>query len=412
MPAIAVGDAAPERPRFGPVRAERAQSQRQDVRGRKGKQKPTKEVVGKTRHRQGFALVGLEARTALAHGDWAAFERLTTVRLPLYSVAWGTLKSYEPGWRQWVSFSVLRNRSPFLPVATQADRRDAAHRLLLFVGICAFGLGERASTIKGKLMAIRFFHLAFEMENPIDKVPRVWMAYRAIKRAESPTERKHPVTPEMLDLLDQQQSGQGLEGIIRRAARYFGLYYCARCSEYLAPVDEDKVLLVKDVMPMRGKKYTTWSDPGVDGVMVRFRGSKTDRYNEGSLRYVGKTPNARCFVKAMVEWYGADPQHFDDSATPLFTLLSGKVMRREQMQDDLRSAAADLGINEQRMGTHSLRIAGATWMYQSGVDIEVIKRHGRWTSGVVHVYLWEGTGHSGLSSKMAQVDFTLHAHTT
>ena len=63
------------------------------------------------------------------------------------------------------------------------------------------------------------------------------------------------------------------------------------------------------------------------------------------------------------------------------------------------------------IGTHSLRIAGATWMYQAGVDIEIIKRHGRWTSGVVHVYLWEGSGHAGLAAKMAVVDFALHAHT-
>ena len=30
---------------------------------------------------------------------------------------------------------------------------------------------------------------------------------------------------------------------------------------------------------------------------------------------------------------------------------------------------------------------------------------------VVHVYLWEGSGHAGLAAKMANVDFALHAHT-
>ena len=403
-------------PSLGPKREGRAKSKR--VEGRKApvKRADKATVVGKTRHRQGFSLLGLEARAALASGNWEAFERLTTVRLPLYSVAWGTLKSYEPGWRQWVSFCSLRDTSPFLEVGNVAQRRDAAHRLLLFVGICAFGMGERASTIKGKLMAIRFFHLAFEHENPIDKVPRVWMAYRAIKRAESPTERKHPVTPEMMDYLDQRDFARrpdapGLEAIIRRAARYFGLFYCARCSEYLAPVDEDKILLVRDLMPMCGKKYVDWSHEGIDGFMVRFRGSKTDKYNEGSLRYVGLSGNHRCFVLSMLAWYSLEPEHFDDSARPLFTLVSGKVFRREQMQEDLRDAAAALKIDAQRMGTHSLRIAGATWMYQAGVDIELIKRHGRWTSGVVHVYLWEGSGHAGLAAKMANVDFALHAHT-
>ena len=84
-------------------------------------------------------------------------------------------------------------------------------------------------------------------------------------------------------------------------------------------------------------------------------------------------------------------------------------MNREEMQNDLREAAAACGIDEQRFGTHSWRVSGATWMYQAGYDIEIIKRHGRWTSNVVHVYLWEGSGHSGLAAKMAAVDFVVHA---
>ena len=376
----------------------------------KRKKKDARHGEGKTRHRDGFNLLGLEARAALARDDWAAFERLTTSRLPLYSVAWGTLKSYEPGWRQWVSFCDLRDVSPFLKVETTADRRRAAHLLLLFVGICRFQMNERASTIKGKLMAIRFFHLAFEMDNPIDKVPRVWMAYRAIKRAETPTERKHPVTPEMCEWLDKMQRGMGLEGVTRRAARYFGVLLCARCSEYLAPIDDDKILLVRDVMPMKGKQYCDWGDEGIDGFMIRFRGSKTDKYNEGCLRYVGITDNSRCFVKAVLEWYKLDPEHFDEVAQPMFRLPSGKTFTREAMQQDLRDAATALKIDAQRYGTHSLRIAGATWMYQVGKDIEVIKRHGRWTSNVVHVYLWEGSGHASLAKDMANVDFALHVH--
>ena len=78
-------------------------------------------------HRQGFSLLGLEARAALASGNWEAFERLTTVRLPLYSVAWGTLKSYEPGWRQWVSFCSL------LPRQGSGEARSSLYSPTFFV---------------------------------------------------------------------------------------------------------------------------------------------------------------------------------------------------------------------------------------------------------------------------------------
>lgn len=364
----------------------------------------------KTRRKRGFGLVGLEARAAIEQGDWATFEHLVTETLPLHSVAWGTLSSYEPGWRQWVSFCMLRGFSPFLECNTAREKRESSRRLLLFVGICAFGMGEKSSTVKGKLMAIRFFHLVFDQENPIDKVPRVWMAYRAIKRWEAPTERKHPVTPEMCDNMDAREVRLGLRGVIKRAARYFALFLCCRASEYLAPVDPDKIVLVSNVLPMAGRRYTDWGDPAIDGIMVKFRSSKTDQYNEGALRYVGLTGSKRCVVRALVEWFRLDPKHFlEHQDRPLFRYPDGKVMRREEMQHDLRDAAVECGIDEQRFGTHSWRVSGATWMYQAGYDIEMIKRHGRWSSNVVHVYLWEGSGHSGLAARMAAVDFVIHA---
>jgi integrase len=185
---------------------------------------------------------------------------------------------------------------------------------------------------------------------------------------------------------------------------------CCRASEYLAPVSPEKIMLVGDVMPMAGRRYTDWSDPAVDGIMARFRSSKTDQYNEGALRYVGKTTNSRCVVKALIEWYALDSAHFEEhDDRPMFRYPNGKVMTREEMQHDLREAAVDCEIDEQRFGTHSWRVSGATWLYQAGYDIETIKRHGRWTSGVVHVYLWEGTGQQGLAAKMSAVDFVIHA---
>ena len=103
------------------------------------------------------------------------------------------------------------------------------------------------------------------------------MGYRAIKRWELPTERKHPVTPDMVDDMDEQQRGQGLDGVIKRAARYFALYLCCHASEYLAPVDADKIFMVSNAQPMAGRRYTDWGDPAVDGFMAKFRGSKTDQ---------------------------------------------------------------------------------------------------------------------------------------
>ena len=80
------------------------------------------------------------------------------------------------------------------------------------------------------------------------------------------------------------------------------------------------------------------------------------------------------------------------------------------MQADLRAAALAFGVPEQRVGTHSLRVSCATWLYQAGYSVEHIKRHGRWVSNAVQYYLWEGSGLQGMSAAMANVEFVLHAH--
>ena len=56
------------------------------------------------------------------------------------------------------------------------------------------------------------------------------------------------------------------------------------------------------------------------------------------------------------------------------------------------------------MGSHSLRIGGATALYRAGHDIETIKRFGRWTSSAVHSYLWETNERQrGLAENMVSV---------
>eukprot|EP00974_Lingulodinium_polyedra_P076838 7438187-Lingulodinium_polyedra.AAC.1 len=60
------------------------------------------------------------------------------------------------------------------------------------------------------------------------------------------------------------------------------------------------------------------------------------------------------------------------------------------------------------IGTHSLRIGGATALYKAGLDIETIKRQGRWMSSAVHGYLWEThEKQQGLAARMVEETGTL-----
>ncbi len=71
------------------------------------------------------------------------------------------------------------------------------------------------------------------------------------------------------------------------------------------------------------------------------------------------------------------------------------------MQELLALCAAAVGVPPEAMGSHSLRIGGATALYRAGHDIETIKRFGRWTSSAVHSYLWESNERQlGLAERM------------
>ena len=64
-----------------------------------------------------------------------------------------------------------------------------------------------------------------------------------------------------------------------------------------------------------------------------------------------------------------------------------------------------------RFRSHSLRIGGATALYHIYHDVDIIKRHGRWTSGAFQGYLWEANETAkGVATRMARDATTLHAN--
>jgi len=358
----------------------------------------------------------LEGADLFRKGDWNNIEAFASPRMPMFSVAWATLKGYESCWKHWVSFQYYAQLDIFVEVSSPALRRRTATWMLSFVALLAYAAGYKASTIKKCLMAIRFFHLAHEYDNPLEKLPRVWQAYRAVKRHQGPTERKHPITPEMCEWIDAYQRTLGaavvLQSAIKRAARYIAIYLGCRCSEYLGPdIHWEKIILVSCVRPMKGDAYCDWEDD-FDGVMVTFRGSKTDQFNLGCKRYVGKAGNSKCAIAAFHEWFDLQPGHFriENGDTPMFMLPSGHALGRNEMQNDFRLAAKALDLPTEKIGTHSCRVSCATWLYQAGYGIEFIKRHARWLGNSVHVYLWEGSGLHGMIKDMSEVKFKLHLH--
>ena len=78
-----------------------------------------------------------------------------------------------------------------------------------------------------------------------------------------------------------------------------------------------------------------------------------------------------------------------ESHVPIMRWNSGEYVRRSDTQALLEIAAIAADRSPAEVGTHSLRIGGATAMYHAVDDLQKVRRFGRWSSVCFHVYLWE-----------------------
>ena len=71
-------------------------------------------------------------------------------------------------------------------------------------------------------------------------------------------------------------------------------------------------------------------------------------------------------------------------------------MKRLEIQALLQRAAVAQNLPPSRFMSHSLRIGGASALFQATGEIETVKRAGRWSSSTVQRYLWDGGKDQGV----------------
>ena len=324
-----------------------------------------------------------------------------------------TRQGYDTGWKHWTDFCKVLGKSPFLEGETKAELREDEDLLLLFVSYLSKTLSRTEGTIKQKLFAIKFAHTVAGLPDPLKGRVRLWAALGGILRWQGAPQRRHPIMPEQLEWLAKQLP---LEYAQEDAAALWamvnlGWHFLLRSAEYL-PQGEgggaswSRVLHGVDVEPRRnGKRAACFRD--ADEIVIYIKGSKTDQYNVGTTRNHHRAGGLLCPVEAMANYEFAFPGRLGE-ALPLARYGDGKPIRREHIQQLLEQATIATGGDPGRIGTHSLRIGGATALYHTVQDLAYVQRFGRWASDAYHVYLWDSHELTkGLASKMAQAKGTL-----
>ena len=328
-----------------------------------------------------------------------------------------TQKAYQAAWQKWCDWSRRQGwLTPYLSYKVETVENE--NKLLGYLGYLGW-LGTSVATMKQAVFAIKDAHKRAGHGDATGKMHRLWIVLNSLEKNSVKRPRRLGVTVSMLKWIGKYLVGGDLAGGELRvdcrmlhAALTTAWFFMLRAREFAdsSGVDMEMILRGEDVQ-LTKKGQPVDEDP--DEVTIQFRKTKADQEAFGACRTMLKTEvEYVCVVSALNELRKVAPRRFGkgpEAHLPLFRWASGVVLRRLEIQNVLQKAAKAVGLPAERFQSHSLRIGGASALYQSTGEVELVKRTGRWTSSAVHRYLHDsGDVLKGLAGKMAKVDQFVH----
>jgi integrase len=142
-------------------------------------------------------------------------------------------------------------------------------------------------------------------------------------------------------------------------------------------------LLHKDVW------VETVQETGQEALYVVVRKSKTDQFSENATIVIGGCPGHNL---CPVMWYRLYVTKRLDSLFLFHKLAGGEGEKLASATPNhtVKRWLEKINVSATQYGSHSLRRGGATAAAKAKVRIHVIKRHGRWASDAVYLYIVDG----------------------
>ena len=410
--------------------AEDSDSDSEDEVSRKGgarnrHQRNPEEIVGQalvdldTQQRTGF-----DSDVGTLIGEWIDDENLQG------HLSESTSKQYAGLYGKWKAWVHRQSwKTEFLNKKEPVEENE--DKILGFLGYLGW-LGSSVATLKQAVFAIKEAHKRGGVGDPTDGMHRLWMLLGAMERKAPHKPRRLGVTPAMLRWLGKSLAAppeegnvsaqDKIDGAVFRALLFTAWFFMMRAKEYADSngVDANMILRGCDVKfvaaeggDMEDNIAKDKQGAGFAAVTVQFRKTKTDQEAFGTCKTHFCTSDPElCVVRALLAMKIRVPQRFEngrEALQPLFRWTSGKVIKRVEVQNALQRAARAVGLPPGRFMSHSLRIGGASALYRSTGEIELVKRTGRWSSSAVQRYLFDGgIALKDVANKMAAVEQKVH----
>ena len=88
----------------------------------------------------------------------------------------GTQVGYGGAWKRWLWFCKARKMYPYMAGETKEELQKAEDVLLEYIVHMAKTMKRTEGTVRSRLMAVRYFHVAEGCADPLKGKPRMWAA--------------------------------------------------------------------------------------------------------------------------------------------------------------------------------------------------------------------------------------------
>lgn len=145
-----------------------------------------------------------------------------------------TRRGYDTCWNRWEIFCSIRREPPLMYGESGDMRWLEEEQTSDFIVHLAKTMSRTAGTVKNYLAAIGTEHAILGLERPMDRMKRVKLAMRGLRKVQGATTRKHPVTPAMLCWIEGELDLSKADDAVVWAGISTGWFFLLRCSEFCA----------------------------------------------------------------------------------------------------------------------------------------------------------------------------------
>ena len=287
-------------------------------------------------------------------------------RLALLSRREGTVNNYVNGYIKWKTWALNFAEVTILP----ADPK--------FFALYLLHLQDFAKThapISMAFYSISWVHRMAGLKDPTEHPLPKMVRDSAVRLLGKGQNKKLPLMASELGLLVDKFDGNNISLIDLRTITMCLLAYAG-----FFRFDEISKIRRSDIV-----FYPTY-------VKLFVEQSKTDICREGKWVFIGKTGLPTCPV-TMLQRYLIKAQIADNSVKYVFRAMtyfrskkihklraSDKCLSYTTTREFMLSAFKTIGLDESKLGTHSLRAGGATAAANNSICDRLFKKHGRWLS--------------------------------